>query len=251
MIQTARRLPLGGSGPFCRRCSCTASSGCHRGALGRTRATPDLVTTTSIITGPPIGPREGDAEVGDVRLVVLLHGFPEFCYCWQQQIEPLVEAGFRVVAPDLRRSGLVVGAGRLRRLHRRQAGRGRRRSHPPARCRVRDGRRPRLGRTAAWTLVANHPEVVDCLVILQIPKLPQRHAHRWRRVCKRFLRDAGGGATATSDPSSPSRATRTCTASTASSACPPPPTGSTTTRPTASTSCSSTSHHRPIAAARG
>ena len=54
----------------------------------------------------------GYAELGTVRLhyveqgegplVVLLHGFPEFWYGWRHQIAPLAEAGFRVVAPDLR-----------------------------------------------------------------------------------------------------------------------------------------------------
>src|SRR5438105_13435145 len=56
--------------------------------------------------------REGYAEVGDATLhyveagdgplIVLLHGFPEFWYGWRLQIEPLVAAGFRVVAPDAR-----------------------------------------------------------------------------------------------------------------------------------------------------
>ena len=35
-------------------------------------------------------------------LVILLHGFPEFWYGWRRQIQPLVEAGFRVWAPDQR-----------------------------------------------------------------------------------------------------------------------------------------------------
>jgi pimeloyl-ACP methyl ester carboxylesterase len=35
-------------------------------------------------------------------LVVLLHGFPEFWYGWHRQLEPLVNAGFRVLVPDLR-----------------------------------------------------------------------------------------------------------------------------------------------------
>ncbi|MEO0601832.1 MAG: alpha/beta hydrolase [Myxococcota bacterium] len=39
---------------------------------------------------------------GDGPLVVLLHGFPEFWYTWRHQIPALVEAGFRVVAPDQR-----------------------------------------------------------------------------------------------------------------------------------------------------
>jgi epoxide hydrolase 4 len=172
--------------------------------------------------------REGYANVGDVQLhyveagagplVLLLHGFPEFSYGWRRQIAPLVNAGFRVVAPDLRgynlssrpdgytnytadklatdirglihalgdKSAMVVG-------------------HD-------------WGGTVAWTLAMNHPEVVDRLVILnaahprklneglrnlrqllrswyffyfQTPKLPERRARRrhWR-FFKRFLRDA-------------------------------------------------------------
>jgi epoxide hydrolase 4 len=52
------------------------------------------------------------AELGDVRLhyvekgegplVVLLHGFPEFWFEWREQIPALADAGFRVVAPDMR-----------------------------------------------------------------------------------------------------------------------------------------------------
>lgn len=44
------------------------------------------------------------AEAGptDGPLVVLLHGFPEFWYCWRAQIGPLAEKGFHVVAPDQR-----------------------------------------------------------------------------------------------------------------------------------------------------
>ncbi len=52
------------------------------------------------------------ADLGDVRLhyveagtgplVLLLHGFPEFWYSWRHQIPALADAGFRVVAPDMR-----------------------------------------------------------------------------------------------------------------------------------------------------
>ncbi len=35
-------------------------------------------------------------------LVVLLHGFPQFWYSWRHQLAPLAEAGYHVVAPDLR-----------------------------------------------------------------------------------------------------------------------------------------------------
>jgi pimeloyl-ACP methyl ester carboxylesterase len=42
-----------------------------------------------------VGPKDGP-------LVILLHGFPEFWWGWRYQIEPLAEAGFRVLAPDQR-----------------------------------------------------------------------------------------------------------------------------------------------------
>jgi epoxide hydrolase 4 len=41
-------------------------------------------------------------EAGEGPLVVLLHGFPEFWYSWRHQITPLAQAGFHVVAPDMR-----------------------------------------------------------------------------------------------------------------------------------------------------
>ena len=76
-----------------------------------TTATTPTTTTSPAIDGLS-GLREGYARVGDVDLhyveagdgplVLLLHGFPEFWYGWRQQIAPLVDAGFRVVAPDLR-----------------------------------------------------------------------------------------------------------------------------------------------------
>jgi pimeloyl-ACP methyl ester carboxylesterase len=114
-----------------------------------------LDTFTSPATDADTGLREGFAEVGDVELhyveagdgplVVLLHGFPEFWYGWRQQIAPLVKAGFRVVAPDLRGYNLSSQPDGFA-AYGRQAGRRRPRSHPRARCRVRDGGRSRLGR---------------------------------------------------------------------------------------------------------
>jgi pimeloyl-ACP methyl ester carboxylesterase len=44
-------------------------------------------------------------EAGTGPLVLLLHGFPEYWWAWRHQIEPLTEAGFRVVAVDLRGYG--------------------------------------------------------------------------------------------------------------------------------------------------
>jgi len=40
------------------------------------------------------GPRDGD-------VVLLLHGEPSWCYLYRHMIPPLVEAGFRTIAPDL------------------------------------------------------------------------------------------------------------------------------------------------------
>jgi len=39
------------------------------------------------------------------RAIVLLHGFPQTWWQWRRVIPPLVEAGFRVVAPDYRGAG--------------------------------------------------------------------------------------------------------------------------------------------------
>jgi pimeloyl-ACP methyl ester carboxylesterase len=45
----------------------------------------------TVLAGPP----EGEP-------VFLLHGFPEAWFGWEKQIEPLVNAGFRVIVPDQR-----------------------------------------------------------------------------------------------------------------------------------------------------
>ena len=42
------------------------------------------------------------AGAQDGPVVILLHGFPEFWYGWYNQIAPLADAGFRVIAPDQR-----------------------------------------------------------------------------------------------------------------------------------------------------
>ena len=120
--------------------------------------------------------REDYAEVGDVRmhyveagegpLIVLLHGFPEFWYGWRLQIEPLVAAGFRVVAPDTRGYNLTskpegfeaYGVDLLADDIRGLIG-------------ELDAESAHLvghdwGGSIAWTTAMNHPEVVDRLAIL-------------------------------------------------------------------------------------
>jgi pimeloyl-ACP methyl ester carboxylesterase len=42
---------------------------------------------------------------GDGPAVVLLHGFPELAFSWRHQIQPLVDAGFRVISFDQRGYG--------------------------------------------------------------------------------------------------------------------------------------------------
>ncbi len=49
------------------------------------------ISLHAVTAGPEDGP-----------LVVLLHGFPEFWYAWHHQLPALTEAGYRVVAPDMR-----------------------------------------------------------------------------------------------------------------------------------------------------
>jgi pimeloyl-ACP methyl ester carboxylesterase len=49
------------------------------------------LTFNLVHEGPPEAP-----------LIVLLHGFPECWLTWESQIQPLVDAGYRVIAPDQR-----------------------------------------------------------------------------------------------------------------------------------------------------
>jgi pimeloyl-ACP methyl ester carboxylesterase len=60
----------------------------------RTRAFEARVNGVTL-TGVEAGPREGES-------IVLLHGFPDFWYSWRYQIPALADAGFHVLAPNLR-----------------------------------------------------------------------------------------------------------------------------------------------------
>lgn len=44
-------------------------------------------------------------DEGEGPLVVLCHGFPELAYSWRKQVPVLTQAGFRVIAPDMRGFG--------------------------------------------------------------------------------------------------------------------------------------------------
>lgn len=114
------------------------------------------------------------------RLVVLLHGFPEFWYSWRRQIPALADAGFRVVAPDMRgyntsekprglasyRSEQLVGdvLGLVDHL-------GRESAHVVGHD---------WGGIFAWWTAIRHPEAVERLAILNAP-----HPGRYRRELRR------------------------------------------------------------------
>ena len=132
--------------------------------------------TTSPLPDVGIELREGYAEVddqtlhyveaGEGPLIVLLHGFPEFWFAWRLQIEPLVAAGFRVVAPDTRGYNLSskpegfeayavdLLAADIRGLI----------GELGAESALMVGHD--WGGTIAWTTAMNHPEVVGRLAIL-------------------------------------------------------------------------------------
>jgi pimeloyl-ACP methyl ester carboxylesterase len=50
-------------------------------------------------------------DFGEGAAVVLIHGFPLSRMMWKSQVEPLVDAGFRVILPDLRGFGDSEGGG--------------------------------------------------------------------------------------------------------------------------------------------
>src|SRR6201986_2582653 len=172
--------------------------------------------------------REGVADLGDVKLhyveagegplVLLLHGFPEFWYGWRLQIKPLADAGFRVVAPDMRGYNLSskpkgVKAYDIEQLSADMRGFIHERGAESALLVGHD-----WGGSVAWATAMAYPEVVDRLAILNaahprklsqglhhpgqlrkswyffffaLPELPEAvvHANRWH-FFRHFLGDA-------------------------------------------------------------
>ncbi len=121
-------------------------------------------------------------EAGEGPLVVLLHGFPEFWYSWRHQIPALAQAGYRVVAPDMRGydlsdkpqgwraydTGLLADdiAGLIRSL-------GAHTGTPPAGGQASEQRAYLAGHdwgaAVAYAVAMAHPEVVRRLAILNVP----------------------------------------------------------------------------------
>ena len=108
-------------------------------------------------------------EAGVGPLVVLLHGFPEYWYSWRRQIGPLVAAGFRVLAPDLRGYNLSdkprgVNAYRVEALTADAAGLIRQSGESSAIVVGHD-----WGGVLAWLLPLHYPEMVQKRIILNAP----------------------------------------------------------------------------------
>lgn len=113
------------------------------------------------------------AEAGHGPLVVLLHGFPQFWWAWRHQITALADAGYRVVAVDLRGVGSsdkpprphdpVTTAGDI-------AGLVRALGQSQAYLVGHD-----LGGMVGWTMAALHPGMVRGLAVLGAA-----HPRRWR-----------------------------------------------------------------------
>ncbi len=108
-------------------------------------------------------------EAGEGPLVVLLHGFPETWRCWRRQIPALVEAGFRVAAPDLR------GYGRSEKPKGSRAyTRDRLVADVVGLVRALGAERAHLaghdwGGIVSWYTAMHHPELVDRLVVANAP----------------------------------------------------------------------------------
>jgi microsomal epoxide hydrolase/non-specific protein-tyrosine kinase len=70
---------------------------------------PHAAAMTTILPQPRLidigGVRLALREAGAGAPIVLVHGWPELSYSWKNQIGPLAEAGYRVLAPDLKGFG--------------------------------------------------------------------------------------------------------------------------------------------------
>lgn len=74
---------------------------------GQGRATAEVPSMPAVRYVETNGIRMAVYEAGAGPAIVLLHGFPELAHSWRNQIPALVDAGYRVIAPDLRGYGLT------------------------------------------------------------------------------------------------------------------------------------------------
>lgn len=111
----------------------------------------------------------------DGPLILLLHGFPEFWWSWRHQLVALGDAGFHVVAPDLRGYGATDKPPRGYDAYTLAA-------DVAGLVRALGARDCYLvghdwGGALAWTTATLHPTVVRRLAILSLP-----HPSRFRRA---------------------------------------------------------------------
>ena len=128
-----------------------------------------------------------DHPTGSAPLVVLLHGFPEHWYAWHKQLDSLADAGYRVLAPDLRGynrtdqpSGVdayrpVELVADVRELIERQGA-------PQAAVVGHD-----WGGLLGWELAIREPEIVSQLVVLNAPH-PDRYRQQLQKSPRQLLR---------------------------------------------------------------
>ncbi|MEM1659160.1 MAG: alpha/beta hydrolase [Candidatus Jordarchaeales archaeon] len=119
---------------------------------------------------------------GEGRLVVLLHGFPEFWYSWRRQI-PVLAKHFKVVAPDMRGYNLSdkpsgVENYRIDLLVKDVVGLIEHFGEGKAFVVGHD-----WGGVVAWTLAATRPDVVEKLVVMNAP-----HPSVWQKKAKTSVR---------------------------------------------------------------
>ncbi|ELY44177.1 alpha/beta fold hydrolase [Natronorubrum bangense] len=124
-------------------------------------------STVRRVNGVRLHTVEAGAE--DAPLVVLLHGFPEFWYSWRHQIDPLVEAGYRVLVPDQRGYNLSdkptgVRSYRIRNCSRDITALIASAGYEQAHVVGHD-----WGGMVAWDLARRQPSVVDRLGIINAP----------------------------------------------------------------------------------
>ena len=108
-------------------------------------------------------------EAGEGPLVLLLHGFPQFWYQWRHQIPALVEAGFRVVAPDMRGYNLSDKPPGVRAYRVELLARDVQRLIQACGERAATVVGHDWGAIAAWVAAMRHPGCVERLVILNVP----------------------------------------------------------------------------------
>jgi pimeloyl-ACP methyl ester carboxylesterase len=119
-------------------------------------------------------------ESGKGEPVVLLHGFPEFSYCWRHQLPALSAAGFRAIAPDLRGYNLSDRPLGVRNYRANELV-----ADIAALIRILPSEKAHVvghdwGGVLAWRLAAQHPELVQKLVVLNAP-----HPAAYRRTLGR------------------------------------------------------------------